>query len=205
MHIEVGVHAPDDGARDFYDGHLPSLPVQGRGVARTSREGDRDEKAVSAATSITLRNGACLVTEPCSKHGAGERSHHLRQQRWTHESLAPGIITGQSVSVRWWEREPNGCIVRAVAGQDAGYPFDVRTVADEDWVSQFAAAGAILSWHDRNSLSTGQLEPVHNGARQAGVSRVTVERQSRRRRGVGPVRRLKLLLSDALRSVANSV
>ena len=26
--IEVGVHAPDDWARDFYDGHLPSLPVQ---------------------------------------------------------------------------------------------------------------------------------------------------------------------------------
>jgi hypothetical protein len=26
--IEVRVHAPDDGARDFYDGHLPSLPVQ---------------------------------------------------------------------------------------------------------------------------------------------------------------------------------
>ena len=33
-------------------------------MARTSREGDRDEQAVGAASSITLRNGACLVQKP---------------------------------------------------------------------------------------------------------------------------------------------
>jgi len=26
--IEVGIHTPNDRARDFYDGHLPSLPLQ---------------------------------------------------------------------------------------------------------------------------------------------------------------------------------
>src|SRR5207247_7154930 len=31
-----------------------------QGVARTSREGDRDDQPVRAGRSITLRNGACL-------------------------------------------------------------------------------------------------------------------------------------------------
>src|SRR5215207_10728510 len=61
-----------------------------QGVARTSREGDRDEQAVGAASSTTLRNGACLV-------GAGERSHPHPQPGgpWL---LALGSLTGQSVA-----------------------------------------------------------------------------------------------------------
>src|SRR6476620_8074671 len=39
---------------------IPSLS-NGQGVARTSREGDREEHAARTANSITLRNGACPI------------------------------------------------------------------------------------------------------------------------------------------------
>ena len=88
MDIEMRVHTPDDWARDFYDGHQhPFLCNWVQGVARTSREGDRDEPAVGPAGSITLRNGACLV-------GAGDRSHTPPAARWIPDHLAPASLTG---------------------------------------------------------------------------------------------------------------
>ena len=44
---------------------IPSVS-NGQGVARTSREGDRDEPLLSTASSITLRNGACRLS-PCDR------------------------------------------------------------------------------------------------------------------------------------------
>ena len=49
VHVKMGVHTTHNRARDFYDGHLPSLLSFNwvQGVARTSREGDRDEHAAA--------------------------------------------------------------------------------------------------------------------------------------------------------------
>src|SRR5918994_482744 len=58
-----------------------------QGVARTSREGDRDEQAVGAAGSITLRNGACLV-------GAGDRSQTHQQPGGSQTCWPPPVSLG---------------------------------------------------------------------------------------------------------------
>src|SRR6266849_3927351 len=63
MHIRVGIDSARHWTRALYDGHLPSLllqPVQG--VARTSREGDRDEPLRQQRLD-TLRNGACPTSD----------------------------------------------------------------------------------------------------------------------------------------------
>ena len=60
-----------------------------QGVARTSREGDRDELAVGAAGPLTLRYGACLI-------GAGDRSHTHQQPGGSHTCWPSPSLTGQS-------------------------------------------------------------------------------------------------------------
>ena len=54
-------------------------------------------------------------------------------------------------------------------------------------------------------VQSGHLEPVHNAAGQAGVSRETVERETAHRADAGPIRRAWLLLAVAGRSFARSV
>jgi hypothetical protein len=62
-------------------------------VARTSREGDRDEQAVGAAGSITLRNGACLVR-------AGDRSHTHQQPGGSHTCWPSPVSLGNRCAFR---------------------------------------------------------------------------------------------------------
>ena len=61
MHISMRVDSARHRARALYDGHRHPFSLNGQGVARTSREGDRDEHAARTANSVTLRNGACPI------------------------------------------------------------------------------------------------------------------------------------------------
>jgi hypothetical protein len=70
MSVEVGVYPAGD-PTCLYDGHRhPFFSSRGQGVARTSREGDRDDRTASTVRSITLRNGACpyLGNGPADRH-----------------------------------------------------------------------------------------------------------------------------------------
>ena len=63
----------------------PSLLSQTvQGVARTSREGDRDEHAARTANSITLRNGACPIPN------TRQRSTLVRPERTGHHQHDSG-------------------------------------------------------------------------------------------------------------------
>src|SRR6476660_7442401 len=95
---------------------IPSVS-NGQGVARTSREGDREEHAAPTANSITLRNGACPIpsthddrqapNEPqcinkSDRRASAERSG-LNQPNGGPE-LHHHILTGRSgASSRWNE------------------------------------------------------------------------------------------------------
>ena len=71
--IQMGVDSAGDRTR-LYDGHRHPFSVQlGQGVARTSREGDRDDRTALTDRSITLRNGAC----PYPTHGPADRHLHI--------------------------------------------------------------------------------------------------------------------------------
>jgi hypothetical protein len=100
---------------------------------------------------------------------------------------------------------------RTVERQDKGYPEPLRslvpTVEDEHWTSQFEAADVLgLSLMRIGFLiQSGQLEPVHNAAGQAGVSTASVKRETHRRGGAGPVRRFLLATLDVLRSLARGL
>ena len=100
MHIQMRVDSTRDRARALYDGHRhPFCLVQTvQGVARTSREGDRDEHAASTANSITLRNGACPIL-PNPRQRTTRRPTGTYKPpptpRWTH-NLDPPILTGRS-------------------------------------------------------------------------------------------------------------
>jgi hypothetical protein len=69
----------------------PCLCNWAEGVARTSREGDRDEQAVSPASPITLPDGACLV-------GAGDRSHAHTQPGGPQTCWPPPVSVGKHVA-----------------------------------------------------------------------------------------------------------
>ena len=93
MHIEMRVDTPTIGrATSTMAICHPFSRSTGQGVARTSREGDRDEPAAAAASSITLRNGACLVTE--AGNVATTTTNMVDPPR-----LALSILTGQSEGV----------------------------------------------------------------------------------------------------------
>jgi hypothetical protein len=102
-------------------------------------------------------------------------------------------------------------VKKTLERQDKGYPEPLRshtpTVDGEQWMSQFQAADALGVSMMRVGLliQSGQLEPVHNPAGQAGVSTTSVKREQQRRHGAGPVRRLRLGVLDALRSLARGV
>jgi hypothetical protein len=86
--IEAAVHTPTIGpVTSTMDICHPFLCNWVQGVARTSREGDRDEQAVGAASSITLPNGACLV-------GAGDRSHTHQQPGGSHTCWPSPVSLG---------------------------------------------------------------------------------------------------------------
>ena len=95
----------------------------------------------------------------------------------------------------------------AVTRQNRGYSFPAEVVLDDDWVSQFDAACQLRIGHPRVGalIVSGQLDPVHNSRRQAGVSRASVERQRRRRVGVGLVRRAVAFVTDGLRLMVNGI
>ena len=80
MHIQMGIDSARDRARALYDGHAIPSQSNGQGVARTSREGDRDEHAALTASSITLRNGACPIPptqqHACNTERNGHHQHH---------------------------------------------------------------------------------------------------------------------------------
>src|SRR6202163_3867460 len=68
---------------------IPSLS-NGQGVARTSREGDRDDQPVHPGRSITLRNGACPIPDPRAQHASPPGTYPpLPTRRWTPNGLAP--------------------------------------------------------------------------------------------------------------------
>ena len=68
-----------------------------QGVARTSREGDRDEHAALTASSITLRNGACPIPDPRQRSTRGPTGTYKPPPtpRWTPHQHPP-ILTGRS-------------------------------------------------------------------------------------------------------------
>jgi len=98
-----------------------------------------------------------------------------------------------------------------VERQDAGYPEPLRrrvpVVAPEEWASQFEAAETLGIGLFRIGalLSAGTLEPVHDRAGRAGVSRRSLERERTARSSAGPVRRAWLFVTDVLRSLARGI
>jgi hypothetical protein len=92
-----------------------------QGLARTSREGDRDERAVAAASSIALRNGACLV-----EAGEGSEPH---QHSGGSGFLAPTSLTGQSVTGRSAYQHRQGRASEASSDDRGGAEPDRRTDA----------------------------------------------------------------------------
>jgi hypothetical protein len=105
VHIQMGVDSAGDRAR-LYDGHRHPFSVQlGQGVARTSREGDRDDRLRLTDRSITLRNGACpypptgrptrIVSMPDKSHrtvGAADRSPPPSQAGGPQQSTPPSSL-----------------------------------------------------------------------------------------------------------------
>jgi hypothetical protein len=75
MHVEVGVDTTNNRARDFYDGHLPSLLwfEWSRGGTHVPGRRPWTSGLLLTAGSITLRNGACLVV-PTPSNPASARS-----------------------------------------------------------------------------------------------------------------------------------
>ena len=70
MHIEMRVDSARDRARALYDGHRHPFSLNGQGVARTSREGDRDEHAAQQrARSPSGTGRAQLRPRPATRHG----------------------------------------------------------------------------------------------------------------------------------------
>jgi hypothetical protein len=65
-------------------------------VARTSRKGDRDERALGSAGPITLQNGACLL-------GAGGRSHTHHQPGGSQTCWPSPVSLG---NLYWWLTSP---------------------------------------------------------------------------------------------------
>src|SRR5436190_10583804 len=71
---------------------IPSLS-NGQGVARTSREGDRDDQPVRAGRSITLRNGACPIPNPRA-HAQAQPERTRHHQHDGGPQTSPPILTG---------------------------------------------------------------------------------------------------------------
>lgn len=100
---------------------------------------------------------------------------------------------------------------RAIQRQDAGYPeplaLNVRTVTLGEWASQFEAAEQLhISQLRLGSLvSAGTLEPVHDPAGRAGVSRESLDRERQLRSQGGALARLKYAVTDFLKAIANGI
>ncbi len=95
----------------------------------------------------------------------------------------------------------------ALKKQDRGYAFGVAKVPDAEWVSQSEAARelGIGGFRVGVLIMSGQLDPVHNGRGQAGVSRSSVETQRIRRVGVGVLRRARIFMTDGLKALINGI
>lgn len=95
---------------------------------------------------------------------------------------------------------------RALERQQKGYPaaLGFPSVPDQEWVGQLDAAERLGVSLVRLAflIQSGQLEPVHNVARHAGVSRRSLERQERRRVGAGLARRAWIFAVDCVHSLA---
>src|ERR1700680_4823043 len=93
---------------------IPSLS-NGQGVARTSREGDRDDQPVRAGRSITLRNGACPIPNPHQRttRVRPERTSHHQQRGGPPTNSHPPILTGRY-----------GAVTSALAGTESRGPQD---------------------------------------------------------------------------------
>ena len=95
----------------------------------------------------------------------------------------------------------------ALRKQNRGYAFSVTEVPDAEWVSQFEAARelGIRGFRVGVLIMSGQLDPVHNGRGQAGVSRSSVETQRSRRVGVGVLRRALVFVTDGFKALINGI
>jgi hypothetical protein len=74
MDVEMGIDTTDNRARNFYDGHLPSLLSfeWSRGGTHVPGRRPWTSGLLLTARSITLPNGACLVVlAPSNKHRRG--------------------------------------------------------------------------------------------------------------------------------------
>jgi len=89
---------------------------------------------------------------------------------------------------------------RAIARQDRGYPagWNVRSIDDDEWMSQFDAADALGVSHLRLAFMIGarRIEPTHNSQNQAGVAAHSVRQERERRDATGFVGKSATAFAD---------
>jgi len=72
------------------------------GVARTSRDGDRDDQPVAAGRSITLRNGACPIPDPRQNQ---KRASDRNVQATTNTMVDPNQLAPTHPHWAIWARD----------------------------------------------------------------------------------------------------
>ena len=164
-------------------------------MARTSREGDRVEQAVPAASSITLRNGAChfriATAQPTRTQRTSAQQPHSDQtvraaERSHHDQPCGGpnsdnlSLTGSSALNVAAAPGPSSPIVRGGVGGAAVLPVaaDCRLGAGET---------PILEQHAADALQGGGLTGHPHLGRGADIGRT--DRLDQRRAGVLPAGR----------------